>query len=184
MPHAIGFDDAPFPRDHRGDVPVVGAVYAGTLLHGVVTGRVRRDGANSAKTLANLVNGSAFAPQLRLILLQGVALGGFNVVDAHALHRDTGLPVLVVARRPSDQVAMREALLGRVRGGARKWRLIEALGPPEPAGPVWVQRVGLTLDEATSALARLTVTGKLPEPLRVAHLIAGALATGHSRGRA
>jgi hypothetical protein len=27
--HVIGFDDAPFDRGHRGDVPVIAAVYAG-----------------------------------------------------------------------------------------------------------------------------------------------------------
>ena len=39
--HVVGFDDAPFPPHHRGDVLVVGAVYAGTALHGVLSAKVR-----------------------------------------------------------------------------------------------------------------------------------------------
>ena len=183
LAHAIGFDDSPFAPGHRGDVRVIGCVYAGTRLDGVLSGRVRRDGANSASVLARLVLESRFQPQLQLILLQGVALAGFNVVNAHLLARRSGLPVLVVARRQPDYAAVRRALLTRVPGGARKWRLIERLGAMEALGGVWVQRVGLGREEAEGALARFTVTGRIPEPLRAAHLIAGGVTTGHSRGR-
>ena len=180
--HAIGFDDAPFVREHRGDVAVFGTVYARHTLHGVVCGRVRRDGRGSTAELARLVGESGAREHLHLILLQGVALAGFNVVDVPALSRLTGLPVLVVARRPPDLERIRAALLTRVPGGARKWRLIEALGPMEPCRGVWVQRAGLSLTEAEAALAALNVTGRIPEPLRAAHLIAGGVTRGSSRG--
>jgi endonuclease V-like protein UPF0215 family len=182
--HVVGFDDAPFARERRGDVPVVGAVFAGARLEGVLCSRVRRDGANSTARLAELVGGSKFAGQLQLILLQGIALAGFNVVDVPRLARATGLPVLVVARRQPRLASLRAALLARVPGGARKWRLIARLGPMEPVAGVWVQRAGLSLLEAGSVIRRSAVHGALPEPLRTAHLIAGGLSTGQSRGRA
>ena len=53
-----------------------------------------------------------------------------------------------------------------------------------PAGPICVQRVGLSLEAARHLVDRYAVNGHVPEPLRVAHLIAGAVATGESRGRA
>ena len=139
--HVVGFDDAPFAREHRGDVAVVGTVYAGLRLEGVLVGRVRRDGANATEVLARLVTGSKFR-QLQLILLQGIAVAGFNVVDVVALHRLTGLPVLAVSRRAPRFARIRSALLARVRGGARKWALIEKLGPMEKVGGVFVQRIG------------------------------------------
>nr|WP_246580309.1 DUF99 family protein [Deinococcus aestuarii] len=182
MSHAIGFDDAPFPRDYRGDVRVFGTVFARQTLHGVVSGRVRRDGRNSTAELARLVEASGAAEHLHLILLQGVALAGFNVVDAWTLRAVTGLPVLIVVRRPPNLERIRTALLTRVSGGARKWRLIEALGEVESCRGVFVQRVGLSLTEAETALAALTVTGRIPEPLRAAHLIAGGVTRGSSRG--
>ncbi|ABF45305.1 endonuclease V related, DUF99 [Deinococcus geothermalis DSM 11300] len=180
--HAIGFDDAPFAREHRGDVRVFGTVYARATLQGVVSGQVRRDGRNSTAELARLVAASGAQKHLHLILLQGVALAGFNVVDAPALRVLTGLPVLIVARRPPNLERIRAALLTRVPGGARKWRLIEALGPMEPCRGVWVQRVGLSLPQAEEALAHLIVAGRIPEPLRAAHLIAGGVTRGSSRG--
>jgi endonuclease V-like protein UPF0215 family len=182
LSHVVGFDDAPFAPSHRGDVPVVGAVYAGLRLEGVLVGKVRRDGANATDVLVRLVAASKFR-QLQLILLQGIAVAGFNVVDVEALHRRTGLPVLAVTRRMPRFPRVRSALLARVPGGARKWELISRLGPMERVGAVHVQRVGLTAAEAEAVVRRLAVNGHVPEPLRTAHLIAGALGRGESRGR-
>ena len=178
--HAIGFDDAPFPREHRGDVRIFGAAYAGATLHAVVSGRVRRDGRNSTAELARLCGG--VGEHLQLIFLQGIALAGFNVVDLHALHALTGRPVLVVARRPPRPERIRAALLA-LPGGARKWRLIEAAGEMEPCGGVYVQRAGLSLPQAQAALETFCQTGRVPEPLRTAHLIAGGVTRGSSAGQ-
>lgn len=165
-------------------MPVVGAVFAGLRLEGVLCGRVRRDGANATGNLIRLIASSKFARQLQLVLLQGIALAGFNVVDLEALHRALEVPVLVVVRRAPRLDRVRRALLERVPGGARKWQLIARLGPPEPVAGVYVQRVGLSLPEAERIVRRWAIHGNVPEPLRTAHLIAGAIATGHSHGRA
>ncbi|HUQ33782.1 MAG TPA: DUF99 family protein [Pyrinomonadaceae bacterium] len=180
----VGFDDFPFPRSFRGDVRIIGAVYMGLRLDGIISGCIRKDGANSTDKLTLLVQGSKFASQIKLVMLQGIALGGFNVVDIHNLHQRLGLPVLVVARRAPDLRAIKEALLTRVQGGARKWRLIERAGEMEPIAGVYVQRAGLTPREAGQVIERYTACGRIPEPLRVAHLIAGGVGDGQSRGRA
>lgn len=180
LSHAIGFDDAPFARDFRGDVRVFGAAYAGATLHAVVSGKVRRDGRNSTDELIRLVGQTE---HLHLIFLQGIALAGFNVVDIHALSKATGLPVLVVARRKPNLENIRRALLEHVSGGARKWRLVQQAGEMEPCGDVFVQRVSLDLAQAEAALKTFSQTGQVPEPLRTAHLIAGGVARGSSAGQ-
>lgn len=182
--HVIGFDDAPFDRDHRGDVLVVGAVYAGLRFEGVLSAKVRRDGANSTRIIAGLVRQSRFYAQLQLVLLQGIAFGGFNVVDLPALNRLIGVPVMTVVRRRPDFDGIRRALLEHVPGGARKWKLIEKAGPVEPAGRLFVQRAGISPAQAEAALAGLCGAAAIPEPLRTAHLIAGGIARGESRHRA
>ena len=170
----VAFDDAPFDRAHRGDVTLIGAVFAGLRLDGVLSGRVRRDGANAARVMASLIASSKFVEHLQLIMLQGIAVAGFNVVDVFALHSLTRLPVLVVSKRQPDMDAIRSVLLTRVPGGARKWRILERLGPMERCESVFVQRVGLTLEQCSAVVRRFAVNGREPEPLRVAHLIASA----------
>jgi hypothetical protein len=183
LAHAIGVDDAYFEHRHRGDVTLVGAVFAGARFDGIVTGRVRRDGANATTAIAQMIAGSKFARHVQLVMLQGIAFAGFNVVDIHALSEFLARPVLVVARRGPDMRAIREALLSRVPGGARKWRLIEKAGAMEPLAGVWVQRAGLSTTEAETALERFATVSRVPEPLRAAHLIASGLGLGESRGR-
>jgi hypothetical protein len=181
--HAIGVDDAPFERRHRGDVGIVGAVYAGDRLEGVLASRIRRDGANSTERIAQMIGRSRFHAHLGVVMLQGIALGGFNVVDIHALSERLERPVLVVARRAPDFEAIRRALLEQVPGGARKWRLIERAGAMECAGPVCIQRAGLSLETARRVVKRFTRHGHLPEPVRTAHLIASGVTSGESRQR-
>lgn len=218
--NVIGFDDGPFPRDHRGDVLLVGVVCSGTRIDGIVSGKIRRDGANATRVMVDLVRKSQFGSHLQAVMLQGIAVGGFNVVDVNGLSSALGIPVLVVTRRPPDMAAVKRALFSgaprerpRVSGAARKWKLIEGAGTMEVLGAsrrslrrarandastrirspsgirtteprLWIQRAGLSLEQARKVVADTTLHGNIPEPLRVAHLIAGGITTGKSRGRA
>ena len=188
---------------------LVGVVCSGTRIDGVISGRIRRDGANATRAMIDIVRASQFGMHVQAIMLQGIAVGGFNVVDVHALSSALRVPVLVVTRRRPDMDAVRRALFSdtplarpRVAGAARKWRLIELAGtmellgasqrslrrPPTgirtPTPKLWIQRAGLSLDTARKLVEDTTLHGNIPEPLRVAHLIAGGITTGTSRGRA
>lgn len=206
--NVIGFDDGPFPREHRGDILLVGVVCSATRVDGIVSGRIRRDGVDSTRTMVELVRASQFGEHIQAIMLQGIAVGGFNVVDVHGLSQALKIPVIVCVRRPPDMSAVRRALFSdnptsrpRVPGAARKWKLIEQAGTLEQLGPsrrslkrasglstsgpkLWIQRAGLSMEEARKIVTATTLHGNIPEPLRVAHLIAGGITTGKSRGRA
>jgi endonuclease V-like protein UPF0215 family len=182
LSNVIGIDDA--PHAGRARVPLIGAVFAKTRLDGVLIDHVQRDGRDSTRRIAAMVLGSRFRGHVQAVVLQGIAVAGFNVIDIHALHAELGVPVLVVARRRPNLPRIRRVLLEHVPGGARKWALIERAGTPRLVGGVYVQCAGLDARQAERMLRELTVHGSLPEPVRVAHLIAGAVVTGHSKGRA
>jgi hypothetical protein len=181
---SLGVDDGPFERDRRGQVLVVGAVYqGGTWFDGLLTTRVQKDGWNATDRLLGALTGSKFLPQLGYLLLGGIAVGGFNLFDLDRLHAGSGLKLLVVMRRLPDLPAMRRAIERLPRARARL-RLLEAAGPIRPVGNLFCQLRGMQPEEA-AALLRLTCTrAHLPEPLRVAHLVAGGLARGQSGRRA
>jgi endonuclease V-like protein UPF0215 family len=181
--HVVGFDDAPFGPDHRGSVLVVGAVCAGERLDGVLSTRVRRDGVNATVRLIACIKESRYYPQLDVVVLQGIAFAGFNVVNIHRLSAMLARPVMVIVRRRPNLAAIRRALLTRVSGGARKWQLVERAGPIEEIGGLFIQRAGITADAAAAVLRRHARHGNLPEPLRTAHLIAGGVVRGESSGR-
>lgn len=49
--NVIGFDDAPFDRNTWDKVRIVGTVYAGPRLDGVLIGEIERDGFDAAREL-------------------------------------------------------------------------------------------------------------------------------------
>ncbi len=180
--NVMAIDDAPFsPADER--VTLVGAIYADERLDGVVTTQVTRDGVDATDRIAAMLTRSRFAEHVRALMLDGIAVAGFNVIDLPRLNRTTGCPIIAVVRRRPDLDSIREALLEHLPGGERRWRAIAALGPVEPVGEVFIQRAGIDRATAEATIRRHVRHGHVPEPLRVAHLIAGGLA-GHSRGRA
>lgn len=182
LTNVAGFDDAAFARHHRGDVSIVGTVYADLRFDGVLVGKIQKDGFDAARKLADLVLNSRFAGHIRLVMLQGIAFGGFNVVDVFELHERLALPVLVISRKQPDMESVKKALLGQIEQGDQKWDIIKRLGRMERYERTWIQRVGLSYKQAGDVLDRLCLHGNIPEPLRTAHLIATAMVNGQSRG--
>ena len=180
---AIGFDDAPFRRGARALVGVAGVVCAGTRFEGLIWGRIRQDGWNATEVLLRLLSGSKFLPQLHLVLLDGIALGGFNVVDLPRLAAGLRRPCLAVMRRPPDLGAV-EAALRRLPRARTRLELLRRAGTIHRLGGFVFQVQGAAPEAAAAALARLTDRGAVPEPLRLAHLIGAAVRTGESGRRA
>lgn len=180
----IAFDDAPFPHHQAGTVKIVGTVYANQRLDGVLIGEVTKDGDDASDEIIRLVGESKFAQHVQLIMLQGITLAGFNVVDVFKLNEQLHVPILIVSRRQPDMKATRQALLEKISNGAQKWAIIERLGAMRQFDHVYTQSVGLKAEEIAATIRQFTQHGHIPEPIRVAHLIAGALAQGISQGRA
>jgi endonuclease V-like protein UPF0215 family len=181
--HVVGFDDAPFNHHSRRNVLIVGTVFAGLRMDGVLSAHVRRDGVNSTDTLIRLIQNNRFFPQLQAVLLQGIALAGFNVIDIYRLHDHLGLPVVVFSRNKPDLAKIKSALLEKVPGGRKKWQLIEKAGPMEKIANVYVQRVGIDKKRTAALISRFAIHSNIPEPLRAAHLIAGGVEVGESKHR-
>jgi len=96
----VGFDDAPFEPRTKGRVPVIGVVFrGGDFLDGVFKIEVKIDGMDSTDVLVRLLNKSKHKEQLKVIMLNGITVGGFNMIDISKLFQKTGLPVIVVNRK-------------------------------------------------------------------------------------
>lgn len=175
----IGFDDAPFIRRRGGSASITGVVCAGTRFEGMVWGRVRQDGWNATDTICKLLIGKKFLPQLHLILLDGIAFGGFNVIDLPQLSERLQLPCVAVMRRPPDLVAVEQALR-RLPKPERRLQLLRHAGTIHEYPPFYFQVCGETPEVTAETLQRLTDCGNVPEALRLAHLIGSAVIKGES----
>ncbi len=180
---AIGFDDAPFGRRRGSRVLLAGAVCVGTRFEGLVVGRVRRDGWNATAEICRLLLGRKFLPQVHIVLLDGIAFGGFNVVDLQALARRLDRPCVALMRRSPDLAAVERAIR-RLPSPDRRLQLLRSAGPIHRLAPFVFQVQGAEPDAVHDVLCRITDKGHVPEALRLAHLIGSAIVTGESGRRA
>jgi endonuclease V-like protein UPF0215 family len=183
VPRVIGFDDAPFERAAGSPVSVSGIVCTGTRMEGMVWGTATRDGDDATDVLCALLRSSKFHEQVHLVLLDGIAIGGFNVVDLPLMSERLGLPCVAVMRRMPDLPAVR-GVLSRFEDAERRLALLDRAGPIHTLDGFVFQCVGLEPDVVARALTALTDRGKVPEALRLAHLIGAAVKTGQSGRRA
>jgi uncharacterized protein len=95
LSNVVGFDDAPFQRGAEAPVTLVGAVCAATRLHIVLRAELQQDGNDATQVLAQVTRQPELS-HVRAVLLKGITMAGFNVVDIHALSEAASLPVLVV----------------------------------------------------------------------------------------
>lgn len=181
----VGFDDAPFTfADAR--VPVVGVTMRGGLhVEGLLRTDVAVDGDDATDRLLGAIASSRHRDGLGLVLLDGVTYGGFNVVDVERLHREGGVPVLAVTRGEPDLAAMEAALRAHDAAADAKVALLRRQPPRllrTEGRPLAWHAAGLDERGVAEALALTTVRGLVPEPLRLAHLVATMLVSGESRG--
>ncbi|HEY9842169.1 MAG: DUF99 family protein [Candidatus Sericytochromatia bacterium] len=181
----LGVDDTPFARTQSAPVPIAGVVCAGTRFEGMLWSSVTRDGSDANDRLVEIIRACKFYDQLHAVLIDGIALAGFNVVDLPDLAQRLDLPCLSVMRKLPDMPGI---ILALERMGpqekARRLPLIEKAGPIFQHGPFCYQVQGVSPDLAGRMLSSVTDNGHVPEALRLAHLIGSAVATGQSSKRA
>jgi endonuclease V-like protein UPF0215 family len=179
----VGIDDAPFDKFNDSKVLVVGVVMrGGSWIDGVLSTKVIVDGNDSTKKIAEMINKCKFKPQLQCIFLDGIAVAGFNVIDVKELNKKTKLPVIVVIRRMPDIKTIKETLIKINQ--KQKIKLIEKAGEVIKLDNIFVQINGINLEQARKILKIVCTRSLIPEPLRLAHLIASGVTVGESRGRA
>jgi hypothetical protein len=183
-PHLLGIDDGPFRKHRDRETPLVAVVMEGCdLVEGVAIRSFPIDGDDVTGFLAAWIGELRFRPVLRAVVLGGVTIAGLAVVDLPRLARETGLGAIAVGRRDPRDHGVADAL--RAAGLADRIPALERAPAAEPAGPgLWAACAGIAPERARALLAAARRKAALPEPLRLAHLIAAAVARGSSRGRA
>ncbi|MEM3736408.1 MAG: DUF99 family protein [Candidatus Bathyarchaeia archaeon] len=179
----LGVDDGVFKPHTKGFVPVVGVVFRGGYwLDGVMHTTVRVDGFEATRKIVSMIKSSPHYKQVRVVLLNGVTIAGFNVVDIKKLNANTGLPVIAVTRDKPNFDEIREALK-RLPKSEERWKAILNAGELYEVpircgkGKIYMQTSGISEEDAKKILQLTSTRSYIPEALRVAHLIASGLST-------
>ncbi len=177
----LGVDDGVFIPHSKGLVDVVGVVFRGGYwLDGVMRTEVEVDGLDGTEKIASMIIESPHYKQLRIIMLSGITLAGFNVVDIKELYNKTELPVIAITRDMPNMKEIEQAI-ERLPEKEKRWRAIQNAGEMikvqtrKEEEPIYMQIAGIKREDAEKIVKITSTRSNIPEPLRVAHIIASGL---------
>ncbi len=182
-PHVLGIDDGPFVKHVTETALIVGVMMEGAdLVEAVALGEFPVDGAEVTTFLGSWIEGLRFRPALQCVMFGGITIAGLCVVDVEQLSARLGLPVVVTNRKLPTNAPLMRAL--ESAGLSARIPIVDR-SPASFAVSDGLFAAQAGADQAwTERLLRVTrLKSELPEPLRLAHMIARAIATGESRGR-
>jgi endonuclease V-like protein UPF0215 family len=182
-PHLIGVDDGPFEKRQAAPVPIVAAMLEGAgPVESLAVSAFPVDGADVTGFLAGWLAELRALGSVQAVLLGGISLAGLGIVDLPELARCLERPVVSVTRRRPSNAELCRALeaagladrIAIVERSPRAVRLDHGL---------YVAHAGASAGDAARLVRAGLGKAGLPEPLRLAHLIARAIVLGESRGR-
>ena len=169
----LGVDDALFLFNDTHAI-ILGCVFSGGVrLEGVLSSKIEKDGLDATDAISQMVLSSPHSGQIRIIFLNGITFGGFNVVDIKRLFSLTGFPVVAVMRKHPDLPAFFSALSSMPSSKARI-SAAKAAGDIKRFKNIYFQHYGISEESAIELLHVSATRSDIPEPLRVAHMLARA----------
>jgi len=173
----VGVEDGSFQKGITRKAILAAVLLKGVEIEDAKIVRITVDGLDATEKLIEMLNGWNFTA----VLLAGVSFAGFNLIDPTVIYEKFRKPVIVVSRKKPNNKAVRRALQKHFGDWEARWRIFEKLGTAQCivvlAGepPVYIEPVGADSKRAQNLVRALSVSDRVPEPLRVARLIARGL---------
>lgn len=173
----VGIDDGPYDRDSDETIIMATVYRLDGYIDAVIPGSITTDGSDSSERIGDLLENSRHIGQIRFILSDGGCLGGFNVLDIGNLSSRLSIPVITVSDERPDQASFENALRKHFKDHRERLRIINEFEPISidlPDGPCYIRFAGTDRQTAEEVVRRSTVHGRIPEPVRISHMVASA----------
>jgi len=173
----VGVEDGSFQKGITRKTLLAAVLFRGLKIVDAKIAKITVDGLDATKKFTEILNEWKFA----VVLLAGVSFAGFNIINPTIIHEKFEKPVLVVSRTKPDNKAVKQALQRHFKDWKTRWKVFKKLGyvyevvtlADEP--PIYVEPIGASVRWTCNLIQALSVCGRVPEPIRVARLIARGL---------
>lgn len=154
------------------------------VIDGVAIGKTSVGGDDATRSIVSLYR-KLRRNDINLIMVSGAVLSLYNIVDVDGLSRRTRLPVVCLTYKETKGI---EGSIRRHFPDSAEAKLIayRALGERKqvrlPSGHnLYVRTAGMSEGEVSPVLGMFNLQGSVPEPVRVARIVARAALTRPSR---
>jgi len=175
----IGIEDGSFTEKSTKTLLVAVLLRKGLWIEDLKIGEITIDGLDATEKAIEMLKNWQF----NIIMQAGVSFGGFNLVDPVKIYEIFKKPVIVVSRKKPDNIAIKNALLEHFEDWEQRWKVFERLGevyeikPFKNEPPLFMEIVGASPEWAERIIRLTTISSRIPEPVRVARLIARGLSS-------
>jgi len=164
----------------EGDIKsrLAGVVMRGDLvIDGFVLGTATVAGDDATRSVVKMFK-ALHRNDVNLMILSGCIISMYNIIDVDTLSTETGLPVICLTYKESRGIE--RAIKRHFPDHRKKLVAYRSLGGRRPVKlrsgyRVYVRASGMTDREAEEALNAFTLQGSIPEPVRLAKLLARAV---------
>lgn len=169
----LGIDDGPFRREIDDKTSIVGVLMRmdGTI-ETVLADLITVDGSDTFGAIKGFVE-QIGQENINVIITEGVTFGGFDIIVPDELFSATGIPVVTATKGKGDLDSMASAL--EKHGDVDKLAKLRSLQPVRKrveSSVLTLNISGIAEKEAISLVGKLMRVGNVPEPLRIADMIA------------
>jgi endonuclease V-like protein UPF0215 family len=147
------------------------------MIDGIVFSRVAVGGMDATSAIIGMVS-DLERRDINVMMISGAVIAWYNIIDPAAVHNATGLPIIMVTYEESE--GLEEDLKHHFPGDQERLLAYRLLGDRfsvrlHTGYTAFIRPYGLSLEDAVRLCNDFTLEGKIPEPLRVARLVARGL---------
>ncbi|MBD3254437.1 MAG: DUF99 family protein [Candidatus Lokiarchaeota archaeon] len=178
-PITIGIDDARFELNAKEKyTPLIGVVCQGLRVVNVLREKVTIDGNDATNALIKLIRKTDKLVQY--VLTDTITFAGFNIADLQEVYKTTKKPIIAITEREVNLDTVKIALQKKfpkkyknkfqniVNAGNLYQTSIKTAGG---LSNVYFHMIGIPISEVEELLKILCIDSKMPEPIRIAHII-------------
>jgi endonuclease V-like protein UPF0215 family len=147
---------------------------ADRILDGIVSATVKIGGNEATEVILKMYQ-KLNRTDINLLFLNGCIISWYNIIDLNKIAEGIKRPLICVTYHPSN--GLEKSILKKFPiDGKKRVDLYHSLGPRYPIKiktgyTLYIRMINLTIDEARVLLNKFTLSGAIPEPLRIAKLI-------------
>lgn len=170
------------PKGKKKRTILVGIIFRDDYVEGVLSTNIGVDGTDSTYRIIKMIEKSRFGDQIKILVFNGIALAGLNVIDPDLLERKLNAKVVVLSKRrqrPDQLVFALQRFSKKTKSDTRK--RVEIVREYAAIKPIKLDDVFVQSRLERHYAARFAK--RAFESLRMAHIVASGISTGESRGR-
>ena len=190
----MAFDDAPHLKsdlahsnqnsNKNPKISLIGVVCRGTQLLNVSKGIIQVDGTDSTQEILKMYESNPYKNEIRLIMIDSPTLGGFNLPNPFEIYEKTKIPIILLPdKKPKTLMSEiyskvfpdRKEQIKILQKLPKLESLIVSINQdPKISREIFFHTIGITKNEIVDLLNYLSEFSAIPEPLRLAHIVASS----------